>query len=378
MICGIKTRHLGRFGKVNNMANLQDLQKTYKGKRVLVTGHTGFKGGWLVLWLKHLGAEVCGYALEPNTDPNLFSVAQVSKGIKSVIGDILDENKLNKTFQDFKPEIVFHLAAQPLVRLSYSEPVKTYETNVMGTLKVLEAARNTESVKAFVNITTDKCYENKEVTRPYKEDDPFGGYDMYSSSKGCVEILSSSYRRSFLQDGGYALATVRAGNVIGGGDWALDRLVPDCVRSIEANQIVEIRNPNATRPWQHVLEPLSGYLLLGHLLLTEGKKYAEGFNFGPDSKSILTVAEVAKQVINAYGKGEIKVHKRDNLHEANLLTLDITKAREVLNWVPSLTAKQAIKLTVEWYKNFYEGVNIENFSVKQIQDYEANLLWNKI
>jgi len=375
---GEKIKHPGKSGKINNMTTLQDLQKTYKGKRILVTGHTGFKGGWLVLWLKHLGAEVCGYALEPNTNPNLFTAAQVSKNIKSVIGDILDQNTLDKTFKEFKPEIVFHLAAQPLVRLSYSEPVKTYETNVMGTLKVFEAARKIDTVCAFVNITTDKCYENKEVTRPYKEDDPFGGYDMYSSSKGCVEILSSSYRRSFLQDGGYALATVRAGNVIGGGDWALDRLVPDCVRAIESNKIIEIRNPNATRPWQHVLEPLSGYLLLGHLLLNDGKKYAEGFNFGPDSKSILTVAEVAQQVIRAYGRGEIKVHKKDNLHEANLLTLDITKARKVLNWIPSLTAEQAIKLTVAWYKNFYEGKNMEDFSLSQIKEYEANLLWNKI
>ena len=360
------------------MVTLQNLKNTYKGKRVLITGHTGFKGGWLVLWLKHLGAEVCGYALEPNTNPNLFTSAHVSKDIKSTIGNILDKTTLNKTFKDFKPEIVFHLAAQPLVRLSYSEPVKTYETNVIGTLKVLEAARKTESVKAFVNITTDKCYENKEVARPYKEEDPFGGYDMYSSSKGCVEILSSSYRRSFLQNEGYALATARAGNVIGGGDWALDRLVPDCIRAIEANKIIEIRNPHATRPWQHVLEPLSGYLLLGHLLLTEGKRYAEGFNFGPDSNSILTVEQVTKQFINAYGEGEVKVHKKDNLHEANLLTLDITKAREVLNWIPSLTAEKAIKLTVDWYKNFYEGKNMEDFSIAQIKEYEANILWNKI
>ena len=277
-------------------ATLNDLRNTYKGKRVLITGHTGFKGGWLVLWLKHLGAEVCGYALEPNTTPNLFTAAGVSKNIKSVIGNILDTETLNKTFAEFKPEIVFHLAAQPLVRLSYSEPVETYKTNVIGTLNVLEAARKVGTVRAFVNITTDKCYENKEVKRPYKEDDPFGGYDMYSSSKGCAEILSSSYRRSFLQNEGYALATVRAGNVIGGGDWALDRLVPDCVRSIEANEIIEIRSPHATRPWQHVLEPLSGYLLLGHLLFTEGRKYAEGFNFGPDTKGVLTVAEVAKQI----------------------------------------------------------------------------------
>ena len=360
------------------MANLQNLQNTYKGKRVLVTGHTGFKGGWLVLWLKHLGAEICGYALEPNTNPNLFAATNISNNIKSVVGDILDQHTLDKVFKDFKPEIVFHLAAQPLVRLSYSEPVKTYETNVIGTLKVLEAARKTKSVRAFVNITTDKCYENKEVTRPYKEDDPFGGYDMYSSSKGCSEILSSSYRRSFLHENGFALATARAGNVIGGGDWALDRLVPDCIRSIEQNKIIEIRNPQATRPWQYVLEPLSGYLLLGHLLLTEGKKYAEGFNFGPSTESILTVAEVAKQVVSAYGKGNIKVHKKDNLHEANLLTLDITKAREVLHWIPSLTAKEAIIKTVAWYKNFYDGKDdMRDFSLSQIKEYEANLLWNR-
>ena len=360
------------------MTTLQDLKNTYKGKRVLVTGHTGFKGGWLVLWLKHFGAEICGYSLKPNTEPNLFTAAHISKNITSIIGDILDRGTLNKTFLDFKPEIVFHLAAQPLVRLSYSEPVKTYETNVIGTLNVLEAARKVQSVRAFVNITTDKCYENKEVPRPYKEDDPFGGYDMYSSSKGCAEILSSSYRRSFLQDSGYALATVRAGNVIGGGDWALDRLVPDCVRAIESNQIIEIRNPHATRPWQHVLEPLSGYLLLGHLLFNKGKKYAEGFNFGPDNESVLTVAEVAKQVVKNYGKGEIKVHKKDNLHEANLLTLDINKAHKILNWVPSLTAGQAIEKTVAWYKNFYEGKDMEQFSLNQIQEYEDNLLWNKI
>ena len=360
------------------MPSLQKLKNTYKGKRVLVTGHTGFKGGWLTLWLKSLGAEVCGYSLSPNTNPNLFAAANISKDIKSVIGDILDTDTLNKAFAKFQPEIVFHLAAQPLVRLSYSEPVKTYTTNVIGTLNVLEAARKTNTVRAFVNITTDKCYENMEVNRPYKEEDPFGGYDMYSSSKGCAEILSSSYRRSFLQEGGYALATVRAGNVIGGGDWALDRLVPDCVRAIETNQTIEIRNPNATRPWQHVLEPLSGYLLLGHLLLSEGQKYAEGFNFGPNSDSVLTVSEVAKQVIKNYGKGIIKVHKKDNLHEANLLTLDITKAKKVLHWIPSLTAEQAIEKTVAWYKNFYEGKNMEQFSLQQIKEYEDNLLWSKI
>ncbi len=353
-------------------------RKTYQGKRVLLTGHTGFKGGWLALWLKELGAEVCGYALSPNTTPSLFNATQLSNQITSVIGDILDRKNLEKTFQEFQPEIVFHLAAQPLVRLSYTEPVRTYETNVMGSLYVLEAARETPSVKAFVNITTDKCYENKEVARGYKEDDPMGGYDMYSSSKGCVEILSASFRRSFLQDGGYSLATARAGNVIGGGDWAADRLIPDCIRAIEAGQEIEIRNPAATRPWQHVLEPLSGYLLLGHLLYTQGNKYAEGFNLGPNPQSVLTVAEVAQQVVQAYGKGTVKVHKRDNLHEANLLMLDITKAAQVLGWKPSYTAQEAIAKTVAWYKKFYEGNHdMRAFTVQQIHEYEENLVWKK-
>lgn len=349
---------------------------TYKGKRVLVTGHTGFKGSWLVLWLKELGAQVCGYALSPNTTPNLFEAVHVGNGIKSVIGDIRNRDLLNKTFQDFKPEIVFHLAAQPLVRLSYAEPVLTYETNVIGTLNVLEAARYCGSVSAFVNITTDKCYENKEVARGYKEDEPMGGYDMYSSSKGCVEILSSSYRRSFLQNG-YTLATARAGNVIGGGDWAADRLIPDCVRSIEAGKVIEIRNPIATRPWQHVLEPLSGYLLIGHLLFTQGKKYAEGFNLGPNADSVLTVAQVAEQVVKDYGKGSVKVHKRDDLHEANLLMLDITKAKEVLGWEPTYTALQAIEKTVAWYKRYYQGEPMEAFTLNQIHEYQESIVWKK-
>lgn len=351
-------------------------KETYNGKRILITGHTGFKGGWLTLWLQMMGAQICGYALKPNTHPALFDAAQVQDGIQNVCGDILDREKLNKTFQDFQPEIVFHLAAQPLVRLSYAEPVVTYETNVIGTLNVLEAARKCGSVKAFVNVTTDKCYENKEVARGYREDEPMGGYDMYSSSKGCVEILSSSYRRSFLQDG-YAMATARAGNVIGGGDWAADRLIPDCVRSIEAGQEIEIRNPAATRPWQHVLEPLSGYLLLGHLLYTQGKQYAEGFNLGPNPDSVLTVAEVAEMVVKEYGKGSVKVHKRDDLHEANLLMLDISKAARVLGWTPTYTAQQAIAETVAWYKRFYQGEAMRAFTLQQIEKYEAHIPWKK-
>lgn len=344
----------------------------YKGKRVLVTGHTGFKGSWLTLWLKSLGAEVCGYSLAPNTSPSMFNELNVENGIKSVIGNILDQNLLNQTFEDFKPEIVFHLAAQPIVRLSYREPVLTYETNVIGSLKVLEAARKCKSVKAFVNVTTDKCYENNDSGKNFEETDPFGGYDPYSSSKGCVEIMSASYRNSFLQDADtYAMATARAGNVIGGGDWALDRLIPDCVRSINNGVKIEIRNPAAVRPWQHVLEPLSGYMLLAEKLFTEGKKYAEGFNFGPNENSVLTVAHVSQKITEYYGQGEIIIHKTDSLHEAKLLMLSIKKAKKILQWKPVLTADEAIKNTVLWYKKFYAGENMQNFTFEQINYFQG-------
>lgn len=350
----------------------------YKGKKVFLTGHTGFKGSWLALWLTKLGAEVCGYSLEPNTTPSMFTELDIQNKIKkSIIGDILDYDKLAKEIQDFQPEIIFHLAAQPLVRLSYSEPILTYKTNVIGSLNVLEAARNCSSVKAFVNVTTDKCYENKEINRGYREDEPMGGYDMYSSSKGCVEIMSSSFRRSFLQNG-YAMATARAGNVIGGGDWALDRLIPDCVRFINAGEKIEIRNPVAVRPWQHVLEPLSGYLLLGEKLLEYGQHFADGFNFGPYEDSVLKVAEVAQKVVENYGKGEVVVHKRDDLHEANLLMLNIEKAEKVLGWIPTYTANRAIQETVDWYKHFYaKDADMYKFTLNQINKYEENIKWNK-
>lgn len=346
----------------------------YKNKKVFLTGHTGFKGSWLALWLTKLGAKVCGYSLEANTTPSMFNALDIENKIeKSVIGDILDEDKLNKAILDFEPDIVFHLAAQPLVRLSFSEPVLTYKTNVIGSLNVLEAARKCPSVSAFVNVTTDKCYENKEINRGYKEDEPMGGYDMYSSSKGCVEIMSSSFRRSFLQEeNSMAMATARAGNVIGGGDWALDRLIPDCIRSINSNIDIEIRNPVAVRPWQHVLEPLGGYLLLGQKLLEDGKKYADGFNFGPNEDSILTVAEVAKKVCEFYGKGKVIVGKKSPLHEANLLMLNIEKAKKVLNWVPTYDTDTALKETVEWYKHFYnKDCDMYEYTMKQIEDFST-------
>ena len=349
----------------------------YKNKKVFITGHTGFKGSWLAIWLTQLGAKVCGYSLEPNTKPSMFNELNISGKIeKSVIGDILDTEKLEKTMRECKPDIIFHLAAQPLVRLSYSEPVLTYQTNVIGTLNVLETARKTPSVKAFVNVTTDKCYENKEVKRGYKEDDPMGGYDMYSSSKGCVEIMSSSYRRSFLQGNNtYAMATARAGNVIGGGDWALDRLIPDCIRGINKGIDIEIRNPIAVRPWQHVLEPLSGYLLLGEKLLTDGKKYADGFNFGPNEESILTVAEVAKQLTEIYGKGKVVIGEKSPLHEAGLLMLNIEKAKKVLGWQPAYTANEALQKTVDWYRHFYnKDIDMYEFTCRQIDEYAGRIL----
>ena len=352
----------------------------YNGKRVFLTGHTGFKGSWLALWLTMLGAQVCGYSLEPNTNPSMFEELEIkSKLSKSVIGNILDYEKLEQTINEFQPDIVFHLAAQPLVRLSYLEPVLTYQTNVIGTLNILEAARKCKSIKTFVNITTDKCYENREINRGYKENEPMGGYDMYSSSKGCVELMSSSFRRSFLQDeSAYAMATARAGNVIGGGDWALDRLVPDCIRYINAEEKIEIRNPVAVRPWQHVLEPLSGYLLLGQKLFEDGKKYAEGFNFGPNEDSVLKVADVAQKICEYYGEGEVIVHKRDNLHEANLLMLNIEKAKKVLGWEPTYTADIAISETVDWYKHFYsEDCDMYEFTMIQIKKYEESIKWNK-
>lgn len=354
----------------------QRLFNIYNGKKVFVTGHTGFKGSWLSLWLTLLGAEVCGYSLEPNTEPSMFKELKIGEKIsKSVIGDILDSEKLEKTIQEFQPDIVFHLAAQPLVRLSYAEPVLTYKTNVIGTLNVLEAARKCKSVKAFVNITTDKCYENKEISRGYKEDEPMGGYDMYSSSKGCVEIMSASYRRSFLQNEGFRLATARAGNVIGGGDWAKDRLIPDCVRSINEDKKIEIRNPKSVRPWQHVLEPLSGYLTLGEKLLTEGNKFAQGFNFGPEMNSVVKVIDVVKKLVQIYSKGEVVLNKTDNLHEANLLMLDISKAKRILKWKPRYNADNAIFETVEWYKHFYNNdTDMYEFTLEQIKKYESKIL----
>lgn len=343
----------------------------YKGKRVLVTGHTGFKGSWLSIWLKELGANVIGYALDPYSDKDNFVLTNLSSEITDLRGDIRDRKKLNDVFKEFRPEIVFHLAAQPLVRLSYDQPVETYETNVMGTINVLEAVRSTEETKTCICITTDKCYENKEQIWGYREDDPMGGYDPYSSSKGACEILINSWRQSFFNPKDYtnhktAIASVRAGNVIGGGDWALDRIIPDCIRALENGDPIEIRSPRAVRPWEHVLEPLSGYLELGYKMSKDPVAYSEGWNFGPSLESIICVWDIADKVISNYGSGElVDKSNSDDLHEAKLLSLDISKARFKLGWTPTLNIDETVKMTVDWYKR-YTKEDVYKLCVEQI------------
>lgn len=339
---------------------------------MLVTGNTGFKGSWLSMWLQKLGAKVIGYALQPPTEPSLFQICRLHERTTSIMADIRDESTLTEVFKAHKPAIIFHLAAQPLVRYSYLHPRETYETNIMGTVNVLEAARNTATVKAVVVITTDKCYENKEWVYGYRESDPLGGYDPYSSSKGCTELIVSAYRNSFFTSNGIGLASARAGNVIGGGDWATDRIIPDFVRVVTHNKPVVIRNPLATRPWQHVLEPLSGYLLLGALLLTDPQKYSSAWNFGPRNTDILTVEEILKLAITAWGKGSIEIETLKQPYEANLLKLDISKAQTYLQWQPMYSCYTAVKKTIQWYKRYYETSANDMFThtLEQIDQYE--------
>lgn len=332
----------------------------YKNKTVLITGHTGFKGSWLSLWLQELGAKVLGYALDPPTEPNHYDLLKLN--ITSIIGDIRDREKLNNTFNKYKPEIVFHLAAQPIVRDSYSEPVYTLETNIMGTVNVFEACRKTDSVKAIINVTSDKCYENKEWLWGYRENEPMGGYDPYSVSKGCSELITSAYRNSFFNLNDYGkthnilLASARAGNVIGGGDWAKDRLIPDIMKATSDNKTVIIRNPNATRPWQHVLESLSGYLLLGQKLLEGKKEFAEAWNFGPESNESVSVFDVVNLIKKYWHRVDFKIlEKTAKLHEASLLRLDCSKAYNKLKWRQVWNWEKAVETTTNWYKNFYEN-----------------------
>lgn len=330
----------------------------YKRKKVLITGHTGFKGSWLAIWLHKLGAEVIGYALDPVSDRDNFVLSGIGSKITDLRGDIRDKEELKRVMATYQPEIVFHLAAQALVRLSYEIPVDTYEVNLLGTINVLEEIRVTQSVKVGVMITTDKCYENREQLWGYRESDSLGGYDPYSSSKAACEIAISSWRNSFFNPKDYrkhgkTIVSVRAGNVIGGGDWALDRIIPDCIKALEADQPIEIRNPNAIRPWQHVLEPLSGYLCLAKKAFELPDVYAEAWNFGPKLDSVATVWDVAKKVIAEYGSGDlIDASDKQKVHEAHLLMLDISKAIFKLKWEPKLNIDETIALTVNWYKRY--------------------------
>lgn len=359
---------------------------SWRNKRVFLTGHTGFKGGWLALWLTKLGAEVRGYALDPSTTPNLLSVARIADTIDDLRGDIRDAASLDRAMQQFAPEVVFHLAAQPLVRLSYEDPVGTYETNVIGTARVLDALRRTPSVRAVVSVTTDKCYENKEWAWGYRETDPLGGYDPYSSSKACAEIVTAAFRQSYFhpsmlnQPGGHttAIATARAGNVIGGGDWSLDRLIPDLIQGFSKGEPVRIRRPQAIRPWQHVLEPLHGYITLAEKLLTPGPeaaRFATAYNFGPTEDDAQPVQWIVERMTRFWGDGASWILDPDpGVHEAGYLKLDASRARADLNWRPRLRLETALQWLVDWYRAAGRGEDLQALTFRQIAAYEALLL----
>ena len=361
--------HPGSYG--NNMQMNLDF---WKGKRVFLTGHTGFKGGWTVLWLQRLGAIVKGYALEPNTIPSLFEIANISDGIESEFGDIRDLDQLKKSLLNFSPEIVIHMAAQPLVRLSYQDPVGTYQTNVMGTVNLFEAVRACESVKAVVNVTTDKCYENNEWVWGYRENEAMGGHDPYSSSKGCSELVTSAYRRSYFGgNSNVSLGSARAGNVIGGGDWSQDRLIPDALSAFEKNKPVVIRNPLSTRPWQHVLEPISGYLMLAEKLYSVGKIYAEAWNFGPDDQDVKPVGEIMDYLV-AHWPDDVgwNLDESQQPHEAQLLKLDISKVEARLKWEPSWRLSITLQSIIDWHQSWLNGSDMRSVTVGQIIKYEDN------
>ena len=355
------------------------MKKLYNGlfqnKKVLITGHTGFKGSWLSLLLHQLGAEVFGYALEPPTNPSLYNEAQLDDFITSTIGDIRDFQKLKASIDYIRPEIIIHMAAQPLVRASYKDPIETYSTNVMGTVNLFEAIRQTRGVKVVINVTTDKCYENREWHWGYRENEPMGGYDPYSNSKGCSELVTSSFRNSFFnpkeyEKHGVALASARAGNVIGGGDWAEDRLIPDFIRAITNGQTLLIRSPYAIRPWQHVLEPLNGYLTLAAKLYEEGSRFAEAWNFGPDDSDAQNVEWITNRICEYWGdKASYHIDTNPQPHEANYLKLDCSKAKAELNWQPKWNIDKALQSIVEWNKAWLTGDNAKQICFNQINDY---------
>jgi len=342
----------------------------WKNKKVLVTGHTGFKGSWLCLWLQQLGAKVTGFGLEPSASPSLFNLARVSSEMDSVYGDIRNLIELKRIFFKTQPDIIIHMAAQALVRYSYHNPVETYQTNVMGTLHVLEGIRCSNSIKAAVMVTTDKCYENREQLVPYRENDPMGGHDPYSSSKGCAELLISSYRNSyFTSDKQAAIASARAGNVIGGGDWSSDRLIPDLVKAAKENKVLKIRNPAALRPWQHVLEPLSGYLILAEKLYSQGRKYSGPWNFGPNLKDTKSVIWIVEQIAKQWPDFCWEIDSQKNLHESQILSLDSTKAQQKLGWNSNWSIEEALQKTIEWHKAEQDGQEMKHICLKQIKQY---------
>ena len=348
----------------------------WRGKRVVVTGHTGFKGSWLSIWLQQLGADVTGYALNPPTNPSLFEVAKVGEGMRSIIADIRDAEALARAMREARPDIVIHMAAQPLVRYSYEAPVETYATNVMGTVHLLEAVRQADTVRAVVIVTSDKCYDNKEWPWGYRENEPMGGYDPYSNSKGCAELVTAAYRNSYFNpakhsEHGVAIGSGRAGNVIGGGDWAADRLIPDILRAIEAAQPVNIRSPHAIRPWQHVLEPLSGYLTLAERLFTDGPAYAEGWNFGPADEDAKPVQWIVERLTQSWGEGASwELDTNPQPHEAHYLKLDCSKAKAKLAWHPRWQLSATLAGIVEWHKAMLNRADMKAFTCGQISQYE--------
>lgn len=361
---------------MGQVMSMQDVFSVYVGKRVFVTGHTGFKGSWLAFLLKELGAEVMGYAHSPESERSHFEWLQLSDGIADVRGDVRDFNALNSALQTFKPDFVFHLAAQALVKKSYEDPLLTVSTNVLGSANLLEAVKACHSVRSLVYITSDKCYENVEWIWGYRENDRLGGYDPYSASKAAAELIFSAYVRSyFTERSGLGAASARAGNVIGGGDWSLDRIVPDCVRAILVNKPVQLRNPSSTRPWQHVLEPLSGYLRLGAYLWHHPNEYSEAWNFGPSAQEVRTVYDVADAIVQYFGTGSIEVSQISNQqHEARLLQLNCDKAHQLLGWFPRWSVEQTFEKTAEWYqKTLVEKVSPQSITREQIYSYFPEL-----
>ena len=351
----------------------------YRNRTVLITGHTGFKGTWLSLWLNHLGSNVIGYALKPPTQPNLFELCALDTKITSIEGDVNGFDHLKSVIQKHKPEIIFHLAAQALVRRSYYEPLETYSTNVMGTVHLLEAVRQTGGVRVIINVTSDKCYENQEWIWGYRENDPMGGQDPYSSSKGCSELVTTAYTKSYFnpeqfEKHGVSVASVRSGNVIGGGDWAEDRLLPDCMKALLENRPIVIRYPDAVRPWQHVLEPLFGYLLLAQLLYQDGPTFAGAWNFGPEDSSAKSVRWIVQKIVDIWGDNAgWKMDQGDHFHEAHTLKLDCSKAKLKLGWYPQWDLETALRLTVDWYKAYGHHEDILPMTVRQIEEYEDRI-----